>query len=96
MEKAIIFKIAEIQSKYAEKRIAEYETTKEEARELAKIKVKEKLKENNKNIIDISKVIIRNESSDKNKISLDLSATEKQKLKECIEKLRETYKKFKK
>ena len=31
-----------------------------------------------------------------NKISLDLSATEKQKLKECIEKLRETYKKFKK
>lgn len=46
--------------------------TKEEAKELATIKVKEKLKENNKNIIDILKVIIRNEVSDKNKISLDL------------------------
>lgn len=46
--------------------------SKKEARKLAKTKVIEKLKENNKNIIDISKIIIRNETSDKKKISLDL------------------------
>ena len=46
--------------------------TKEEAKKLAKEKVEKKLKENNKNIIDISNIIIRSEYSDKKKISLDL------------------------